>query len=64
MPRTVATTAEMAATRSDTYMASVRAPGANGSFQLSKVNSCQMMLNFPRGLLNEYATITTIGVKR
>ena len=54
----------MAATCSETTIASVSGPAANGCFQLSKVNSCQMMLNFPRGLLKENATITTIGVKR
>ena len=47
VPRTVATTAEMAATLSDMTSASVSGPASNGSVQLSRVNSCQMMLNFP-----------------
>ena len=41
--------------------ASVYACLLNGCRQLSSVNSFQVMLNLPLGLLNENTTITTIG---
>ena len=36
----------------------------NGSFQASRLNSCQMKLKRPRGWLNEKTTMTAIGTSR
>ena len=53
VPSTVAMSVEMPAILRLSHSASVRASSLNGSPQLSSVNSCQMKLNRPTGLLNE-----------
>ena len=53
VPSTVAIRVEIPAIFRLSHSASVRASSLNGSPQLSSVNSCQMKLNFPTGLLNE-----------
>jgi hypothetical protein len=64
VPSAVAITLESAAICRLTVTACCTSGELNGCSQLSKVNPCQTMLNFPAGLLKENTITTAIGSRR
>ena len=64
VPSAVAITVDTAAISSEVLSASPTPCTAKGCFQASRLNSCQMKLKRPVGLLKEKTMMTAIGSRR
>ena len=64
VPSAVAMRVENAAISSEFFSASPTPGTAKGCFQASRLNSCQMKLKRPTGLLKEKTMMTAMGSSR